>query len=218
MSHSREAALLEMANDGDAAAQSELFAMLYGELHMQAARLMRGQRRSHTLQPTALVHELFLNLFGRKTAKFTSREHFLAVAARAMKNVLIDHARGKGRKKRDPGRKQVPVDDAMPVRVEYDDRDVDCIDLHDKLEELAELGPREARGAECVMYRYFGGLTMDEISYYMGVPKRTLERDFFLAKAWLHRELEPPSEDDDSESRQEDDDTESTPEDDDAER
>lgn len=175
----------------DDAVPNALFGELYKHLHDQAGKYMRKQSPGHTLQPTALVHEVYLKLFRKQENDWTSPQHFLAVAARTMTNVLIDHARSKGRAKRKAPGSRVPLD---AILVHFEDQAVDVIDLTEKLKELAQQGPDMRRAATVVELRAFAGLTMNEIAGYLGTPKRTIERDFKYAKAFLHRELGLPPE------------------------
>lgn len=165
---------------------SALFGELYDHLHTQAGRYMRRQNSEHTLQPTALVHEAYLKLFKKNVQDWTSPQHFLAVAARTMMNVLVDHARAKGRQKRRALGARIPLD---AVLVHFQQQAVDIIDLEEKLQVLSAKGPEERRAASVVELRAFAGLTMSEIAEYLRTPKRTIERDFHFARAWLHREL-----------------------------
>lgn len=171
----------------EAASHNEYYEALYGELLRQARVYMSRQPAGHTLQPTALVSEAFVKLYRADAAAWTSSQHFLAVAARTMMNILVDHARHKGRKKRKADGERVPLD---AVLVNLEEQAVSVIDLQDKLRALASLGPAEERAARVVELRVFGGLTMGEIAMYLETPKRTVERDLRFAKAWLHRELE----------------------------
>jgi RNA polymerase sigma-70 factor (ECF subfamily) len=163
-----------------------LFGELYEHLHNQAGKYMRKQSPGHTLQPTALVHEVYLKLFRKQQGEWTSPQHFLAVAARTMTSVLIDHARSKGRAKRKASGSRVPLD---AVLVHFEEQAVNLIDLHEKLDALGALGEQERRAATVVELRAFAGLTMADIAEYLATPKRTIERDFQFARAWLHREL-----------------------------
>ena len=165
------------------------FAALYDELRRQAARYMREQPPGHTLQPTALVNEVYVKLYKAGDREWRSSQHFLAAAARAMMSVLVDHARAKGRRKRKAPGERVPLDALL---VHFQDQQVDVIDLHEKLEALEAQGVDGERAAAVVRLRAFTGLTMAEIAAYLETPKRTIERDFQFARAWLHRELGLP--------------------------
>lgn len=163
---------------------SAAFEAEYQRLREQARVYMRKQPPGHTLQPTALVNEIYCKLFDAK--QWTSRDHFLATAGRAMMNVLVDHARGKQRAKRKAAGERVPLDGLL---VHFQAQQVDVIDLKDKLDELAARGPGGARAADIVQLRAFSGLTMARIAKLLGTPERTISRDWQFAKAWLHREL-----------------------------
>lgn len=166
--------------------RNELFELLYTDLRRQAGAYMRRQASSHTLQPTALVHEAFMRLASQCPELWDSPQQFKAVAARAMISVLVDHARARGRKKRKAPGARVPLDTLL---VHFEDQSVDVIDLQEKLEVLSSLGPEQYRARSVVELRAFGGLTMSEVAHYLDTPKRTIERDFRFARAWLHCEL-----------------------------
>lgn len=160
-----------------------LLPIVYDELHDLAEGYLRRERKDHTLQPTALVHEAFLRLVDQSRVDWRGRTHFFGVAAQAMKRILIDHARRRRRAKRGGDWRRVALDDAVvpPELV-----DVDLVALHDALETLAELDPRQARVVEL---RFLGGLTVNEVAEVLGVSKRTVEGDWTHAKAWLRAEL-----------------------------
>jgi RNA polymerase sigma factor (TIGR02999 family) len=155
---------------------------IYEELRTLARQYMRHESPSHTLQPTALVHEAMLRMAHRKALAARGKTHVYALCARAMRNILVDHARRKSSSKRG-GRR---------IRVELDERllpakgDQDLLDLNAMLERLAQLDPRQA---ELVELRVFGGMTVDEAAAALGVSKRTAEREWTAARAWLRREL-----------------------------
>lgn len=176
-------ALLRRSADGDAAAQGALLELLYDELHRRAAGLMRAEGLGHTLQPTALVHEAFLRLDGLEDAP-SSRAHFLALAARTMRRVLVDHARRGQAEKRGGGAGGVTLASWMPGAEGAEA--VDLLSLEDALIQLAEL---DARGARVVELRYFGGLTEPEVAAELEVSERTVRGDWAHARAWLHRKL-----------------------------
>ena len=173
--------LLARQRAGDDSALHELVAALYGELHRIAARQLRAERPSHTLQPTALVHEAYLKLIGDNSRGFTDRVHFMAVASRVMRQVLVDHARARATQKRD--REQtllVPVDgDAALDRIEL-------LDLDSALESLAE---EDQALAQIVELRYFGGMTAEEAAESLGISVHVVRHDLRLAQAWLRRKL-----------------------------
>ena len=162
---------------------AELFERVYEELRTLAASFLRRERQDHTLQPTALVHEAYLRLVDADRIGWEGRAHFFGVAARAMRQVLVDHARRKQAKKRMPLGSQVSIETAeLPCR----DHVVDLVALDDLLLELARL---DSRMASVVELRVFGGLKNREISRVMGVSLRTIEGDWTMAKKWLRREM-----------------------------
>jgi RNA polymerase sigma factor (TIGR02999 family) len=144
---------------------------------------MEGQRPDHTLQTTALVNEAYLRLAGQSRPSFTNRSHFLAVAAKAMRQILVDHARTGRRQRRGAGASKVELDDAALISPEQSGA---ILNLNDALERLASLDSRAAQGVEL---RYFGGLNQDEIAEVLKVSAVTVRRDWVFSKAWLYREL-----------------------------
>lgn len=162
----------------------ELLPTVYEELRSLARRLLAHERPGHTLQPTALVHEAYLRLVDGTKVPWSGRTHFFAVGARAMRRVLVDHARNRGRKKRGGSRAQVTLSDAGPIDQPVDLHDL--ITLNDALTRLEALDPRQAKIVEM---RCYGALTMDEIAQQVGVSKRTVEGDWAHALAWLRREI-----------------------------
>jgi RNA polymerase sigma factor (TIGR02999 family) len=178
--------ILERLREGDDGASGELFDQLYPELRAMASRLFRSQRSSHTLQPTALLHEAYLKMAGPgDRAAWQDRAHFLAVAARAMRQVLVNHARDRSAQKRGGGldRRRVTLSDAVAPG---SDRAVEVLAIDDALSELAALDERQARIAEL---RCFGGLTNREVAEAVGVSLRTVELDWKMAKGWLAQRL-----------------------------
>jgi RNA polymerase sigma-70 factor (ECF subfamily) len=176
-------AWLQRLRAGDASAREHALGALYGDLRRIAQDKMDGQRANHTLQATALVHEAWIRLAEGNGGTFRDREHFLAVAATAMRHVLVDHARRTNAKKRDPGAAPEPLDSVL---LEFESRAIDVLAVHDALEAFAALDPR---AANIVEMRFFGGMTMDEIAAHLEVPKRSVERDWEVARAWLRRKL-----------------------------
>ncbi len=174
---------LQQAAQGDAAALDLLFPAVYRELRQQAAGYLRGERTSHTLQPTALAHEVYLRLAGRRDFPWQNRAHFMAVSARAMRSILVDHARRRRAAKRGGGDTPVTLDTgamlAVGSAVEHDD-------LDRALTDLARLSERQARVVEL---RYFGGLSIEETGEALGISPMTVKRDWATARAWLYREL-----------------------------
>jgi len=170
-----------MSAEGPAA----MTARFYEELRGIAGRLLLGERRDHTLQPTALVHEAYLRLATRSPLPDVPRAHQLALAARVLRQVLVDHQRARGARKRGGGRLRVELELEREIASEEETlHDFDA--LHRALERLREL---DARQAEIVVLRAFGGLTMDQAAEALGVSKRTAEADWTVARAWLSREL-----------------------------
>ena len=180
--------LLAQASSGDAVARATLFDVLYRELRRLAEGAMRAERANHTLQPTALVHEAFLRLAGNQ-GRFENRAHFLVVAARAMRRVLVDHARGRNAHKRGHGATLVTVNDldALPQAAA---EEVDLVVLDDALSRLAAL---DARQGQIVELRFFGGLSVEETAALIGVSERTIKREWQMSRAWLRREMSRPA-------------------------
>jgi len=175
--------LLNAASVGDRAALDALLSIVYDELRRRAASLMRSERGDHTLQPTALVHEAFLELVAIERVDWKGRAHFFAVASQIMRRILIDHARARLADKRGAGATRVPIDHALGLSAS---RDADVLAIDGALAELAALNPRHA---EIVSMRFFGGLSVEEVAAVLGTPKRTLEAEWSLIKAWLRRAL-----------------------------
>ncbi len=176
-----------MGQDPDAGVPqdpNELFPLVYAELRRIAAREMRHERPGRTLQTTALVHEAYLRLLKGASLSFESRAHFLGIAARAMREILIEHARGRGARKRGGGAVRLTLDDlTAPVAAPA----VDVLALNEALERLARLDERHARVVEL---RYFGGLSVEETAAALDLSPATVKRAWTLARAWLYRELE----------------------------
>lgn len=175
--------LLARMSEGDTRAEGELLDLVYRELRAEAHRQMRFQAGRHTLQTTALVHEAWLRLAHLEGVRWQDRSHFMGVAARAMRSVLVDHARSRSRQKRDPGGEQLPLD---VVTLAYEERSADLLSLDAALDRLAEVDETSARVVEL---RFFAGLTMQEVARVLGVALRTAERSWSFARAWLRKEL-----------------------------
>jgi RNA polymerase sigma factor (TIGR02999 family) len=175
--------LLLAWSQGDAKALEELIPLVYDELHRLAEQHLLRERAGHTLQPTAVVHEAYLKLVDQKRVTWKNRGHFFAVAAQAMRRLLVDHARSRGREKRGGAATRVSLEEANPSVLP---KDADVMALDQALEKLAALDATQARVVEL---RYFGGLTADETADVLGTSVATVGRAFFLAKVWLHREL-----------------------------
>ena len=164
-------------------AEPALSVTLYRELRGLAAAQLRRERPGHTLQPTALVHEAFLRLRQQRNADGADRPTLLAIAARQMRQLLVDHARGRRRLKRGGGGERFTLD-ARDLAADAPAADV--LDLHEALDRLADLNPRQS---EVVTLRFFGGLTAAEAAETLDVSVRTVEGDWAFARAWLRREL-----------------------------
>ncbi len=162
--------------------------LVYEQLHRLAEGYFRSQPKGHTLDPTALIHETYLKHAYREGGRWKDRTHFLAVAATAMRQILVDHARGREAVRRGGGRQRITLDEsAMPSA----ERDVDLLALDEALERLAGLDERKARVVEL---RFFAGLTVEETAAALGVSSVTVKRDWSMARAWIERELEPDQE------------------------
>lgn len=177
-------AWLKAWGNGDEAALGYLLPHVEAELRRLARIYMARERRGHTLQVTALVNEAYLRLVDARRVAWNDRAHFLGIAARLMRRVLVDHARARGVGKRGAGAEQVNLDEAMMVTPAPD---VSLLALDHALETLAVL---DARKCQVVEMRYFGGLTLDETAAALHVSRDTVKRDWRLAKLWLLRELE----------------------------
>jgi len=175
--------LLTAASRGDRAAVDALLTTVYDELRRRAASLMRSERGDHTLQPTALVHEAYLELVAIEHVDWKGRAHFFAVASQVMRRVLVDHARARAADKRGGGATRVPIEHALGLSAS---RDADVLVINDALEELAKLNPRHA---EIVSMRFFGGLSVEEVAAVLDTSKRTVEAEWSFIKAWLRRTL-----------------------------
>ncbi|MCG8404096.1 MAG: sigma-70 family RNA polymerase sigma factor [Phycisphaerales bacterium] len=173
--------LLALVRDGDEGAVNDLLPLVYGELRARAAAYFRNQRSGHTLQPTALVHEAFLKLVHSPSQNWTDRAHFCAVAATAMRQILTDHAR-----RRASGQRAVGEHAATLMQTPSERSSVDVLAVD---EALTKLGIRDKKQAKLVELRFFGGLSIDEVSKILGVSDSTVKRDWRRARAWLLAEL-----------------------------
>jgi RNA polymerase sigma factor (TIGR02999 family) len=162
--------------------------LLYPELRRLASGLMRGERPGHTLQPTALVHEAFLDLVDQTRVDWEGRAHFMASAARVMRHILVDHARRRAAGKRGSGLKHLTLDETLGVGTPG--RAFEILQLGEALDRLAAL---DARAAQVIELRVFGGLTVEEAATVLGVSKRTVDADWSVARMWLARELRAPA-------------------------
>jgi len=183
MSDTHEVTLLlaEWAK-GNQNALNELTPLVYSELRQLAAAYLRRERQGHTLQPTAVVHEAYLRLVDQTSPNWQNRSHFYGVAARLMRQILVDHARRKHARKR--GGLKVPLESAVSFQ---DGLKPDLLALDNGLTALEKIDPRKCRAVEL---RYFGGLSMDEIAQALDVSAVTVRRDLRMAETWLHREMQ----------------------------
>jgi RNA polymerase sigma factor (TIGR02999 family) len=175
----------------DQSALNQLVNALYGDLHRIAARHLRGERSEHTLQATALLHEAYLKLSEETQRQFNGRTHFLAVASRVMRQVLVDHARARATQKRGGGRHNdlngnVSVSTTVQVATKRGSDPVEILELNRVLDVLAE---EDESLAQVIEMRYFGGMTAEETAKVLGRSVHTVRHDLRLAKAWLRREL-----------------------------
>ena len=175
--------ILEDASDGDQAAADELMPLVYEELRSMAGFMMSRERSDHTLQPTALVHEAFLRLAPGAEVDWKGRAHFAATAARAMRRILVNHARDRGTDKRGGGWKRLTLDQGM--RLDARD-DIEFLALEEALGRLTEMNETAGRVLEL---RFYGGLTIAEAAHVLDVSTTTVENHWALARAWLAREL-----------------------------
>jgi RNA polymerase sigma factor (TIGR02999 family) len=176
--------LLERLGGGDARAADVLLPMIYDQLRALAGSFLRKEGPGHTLQTTALVHEAYLKLAVQDGAKYQCRAHFFAVAATAMRRILVNHARDSKRLKRGGDLRRVDLDESMAVATS--EPEVDLIGLDESLEKLAALDARKARTVEM---RFFAGMTIEDTAAVLGVAPATVKRDWEFARAWLTREL-----------------------------
>lgn len=177
--------LLSQVSAGDEDAAASLFSLVYDELRRLARSALRHERPDHTLQPTALVHEAYLRLADQPESRWENRAHFLAVAARAMRRILVDHARGHKAIKRGSGDARFALQDVATSAVDPG-QDLDLVILDEALARLSAIDPRQARIVEL---RFFGGLSVEETATAVGASTRTVKRDWHLARAWLKREM-----------------------------
>jgi RNA polymerase sigma-70 factor (ECF subfamily) len=176
-------ALLGRWRNGTADDQDELFAAVHGELRRTAAGYMRRERRDHTLQPTALVHEAYLRLVREPDVSWDDRAHFFGIAARLMRQILVDHARKRSASKRKMLRSDRCV---SQIADPAGGHDIDVLALHEALDDMANL---DARQAEIVELRYFGGLTEQEVADLKNLSPATIRREIASARFWLGRHM-----------------------------
>jgi len=176
--------LLQAWSGGNRAALDDLLPLVYDELHRQAHRFLRRERQNHTLQTTALIHEVYLKLVDQARVSWQNREHFFAVSANVMRQILVNYANARQRKKRGGSAEKLDFDESLLIVVKK--TDVDLLGLD---EALTRLGKMDKQQEQIVELRYFGGLTIEETAEALGVSPATIKRDWRMTKAWLHREL-----------------------------
>ncbi len=175
--------LLTRLSDGDGTAMSSLFDLLYHELRRIAVAAMRAERREHTLQPTALVHEAFVRL-ADQSAPLENRRHFFGVAALAMRRILVEHARARGAAKRGANAQHLSIEGVDVAAVEDEAVDIEMLDLA-----LTRLAALDSRQAQIVELRYFAGLSVEQTAELIGISPRTVKREWQMSRAWLRREV-----------------------------
>jgi RNA polymerase sigma factor (TIGR02999 family) len=175
--------MLAKVGAGDQAGLDELFPLVYAELRRIAGREMRHEKSGRTLQTTALVHEAYLRLLKDASLSFENRAHFLGIAARAMREILIEHARARSARKRGGSAVRLTLDDVLAPTLSPT---IDVLALDEALERLARLDERHARVVEL---RYFGGMSVEETAVALDLSPATVKRAWTLARAWLYREL-----------------------------
>jgi RNA polymerase sigma factor (TIGR02999 family) len=175
--------LLQELRGGDRSAEARLLDLVYPELRRIARGFLRQERAGHSLEPTALVNEAYLQLASQQDKAWANRSHFYAVAAQLMRRLLVDYARQRNAAKREGRQHKVELTDAIAIT---DDGLDQVLDIDEALKRLAEFDPRSSR---VVVLRFFGGMTEGEIAEVLGIAERTVKRDWNVAKAWLHGEL-----------------------------
>ena len=175
--------LLVAWGGGDREALDRLLPLVYDELHRQAERYLSRERRGHTLQPTALVNEVYLRLVDQRQASWRNRAQFFGVAAQMMRRILVSHARARRAGKRGGDEQRITLDEVLAPAPQ---RDVNLLALDEALTRLEEIDPGKSRMVEL---RFFSGLSVEETAEVMGVSPRTIDRQWQTAKAWLHREI-----------------------------
>lgn len=174
--------LLERWGNGDERALQSLVPLVYNELRRQARRYLQKERPDHTLQGTALVHEAYIRLCNQQPTQFANREHFFAIAAQLMRQILVEHARRRGAAKRGGGHKLALDEVAKPTKMET----MDLVALDTALQELAQL---DARQSQIVELRFFAGLSIAEVARLLHISPATVKRDWATARIWLHQRI-----------------------------
>lgn len=175
--------LLVAWGEGDKAALDELIPVVYDELRRLAQSYLSRERQGHTLQTTALVHEAYLRLIDQRSVNWQNRAQFFGIAAQMMRRILINHANDRNAKKRQGYANKVSLDDAVSL---FEKRELDLVSLDEALSDLAVLDPQQT---QIVELRFFGGLTIDEVSEVLGISPATTKREWDSAKLWLRRQL-----------------------------
>ncbi len=176
--------LKDWSDGGNRDALDQLLPFVYDELHRQASRYLRRERSDHTLQTTALIHEAYLKLIDQREVEWQNRAHFFAVAAQAMRRILVDYARTRKREKRGGDDVKLQLDEA--INVSTGEKSIDLVALD---EALARLSGYDERQAKVVELRYFSGMTEEETAEVLGISPATVRRDWNMAKAWLYSRL-----------------------------
>lgn len=175
--------LVEQVSQGDRAAAEQLLPLVYDELKRLAGSYMKREQPGHSLQPTALVHEAFLRLVDQDQVSYQGQTHFFALSAQAMRRILVDHARARGRERRGGDRRRVAFDEET---IFSRSREEDILVIDDLLTRLAELDSRQAKIVEL---RFFGGLKVEDVAEALSLSKRTIEAEWTMARAWLRNQL-----------------------------
>ncbi|HEY6246755.1 MAG TPA: sigma-70 family RNA polymerase sigma factor [Pyrinomonadaceae bacterium] len=186
MTHSRQSHITDLLiawRDGDQHALEKLVPLVYDELRRQAARYLRRERLNHSLQPTALVHEVYLRLINEANVQWQNRAHFFAIAARMMREILVDHARARQAQKRGGTAETIQLDEAVAIAAEPE---VNLLELDAALTKLEMIDAQKSRMVEL---RFFSGLSIEETAEVMGISPRGVNRQWQTVKAWLHREM-----------------------------
>jgi RNA polymerase sigma factor (TIGR02999 family) len=175
--------LLRELDTGDRSGVDQLFSAVYQKLRNLAGQFFRREPKGNTLQPTALVHEAYMKLVDQTQVDWQGQTHFFAVAAQAMRRILVDHARRRGAEKRGGNRHRIELNDDLVGEAE---RSEEILSLENALTKLTNLDPRQAQMVEL---RFFGGLSVAEVAQVMGMSTRSVEREWTMVRAWLRREL-----------------------------
>jgi RNA polymerase sigma factor (TIGR02999 family) len=176
--------LLKQWSEGEREALDQLMPLIYEELRKQASRYLKKERSNHTLQTTALINEAYLKLIDQRVGAWQNRTHFFAIAAQAMRRILVDYARERHREKRGGANENLPLEEAAFMI--SPEKSVDLVALDEALTQLAKYDERQVRVVEL---RYFSGLSIDETAEILGVSNVTVRRDWNMAKAWLYQQL-----------------------------